>query len=114
MTDRGAQMTEGPIKAKAIVDRLVPSAPVISADGRLVAFTIAPVGHKGEHPKRSIWLSRDGQPARKFSSGSGLDSNPVFAPDGSKMAFLSNRNDDEKTQIFTISLDGGEAAVLGK
>ena len=51
-------MTENPIKAKAIVDRLVPSAPVISADGRLVAFTVAPVGRKGEHPKRSIWLLR--------------------------------------------------------
>jgi dipeptidyl aminopeptidase/acylaminoacyl peptidase len=114
MADRGVQMTENPIKAKAIVDRLVPSAPVISADGRLVAFTVAPVGHKGEHPKRAIWLSRNGQPATQFTSGTAVDSNPVFAPDVSKMAFLSNRNDDEKTQILTISLDGGEATVLGK
>jgi dipeptidyl aminopeptidase/acylaminoacyl peptidase len=107
-------MTLKPIKAKAIVDRLVPGTPVISTDGRLVAFTVAPVGYKGEHAKRSIWLSRDGAPARQFTSGKAVDSNPVFSPDGSKLAFLSNRNDDEKSQIFTIPLDGGEATRFGK
>jgi dipeptidyl aminopeptidase/acylaminoacyl peptidase len=107
-------MTGKPIKAKAIVDRHVPSTPVISNEGRLVAFTVAPGGYKGEHPKRSIWLSRDGAPAKQFTSGKAVDSNPVFSPDGSTLAFLSNRNDDEKTQIFTIPFDGGEAARFGK
>ncbi len=107
-------MTQKPIKAKAIVDRLVPGSPAISNDGRLVAFTVAPVGYKGEHAKRSIWLSRDGEPAKQFTSGTGVDSNPVFSPDGSKLAFLSNRNDDEKSQVFTIPLDGGEATRFGK
>lgn len=107
-------MTPKPIKAKTIVDRLVPLNPAISQDGALVAFTVAPGGYKGEHPKRSIWLSRNGEAARQFTSGKAVDSNPVFSPDGTKLAFLSNRNNDEKTQIFTISLAGGEASSLGK
>ncbi|HET9662062.1 MAG TPA: S9 family peptidase [Thermomicrobiales bacterium] len=107
-------MTENPIKAKAIVDRLVPSAPVISRDGRFVAFQVGPVGYKGEHSKRSIWLSRDGQPAKQFTAGMALDANPALSPDGTRLAFLSNRNDKEKRQIFLMSLEGGEAAPLGK
>src|SRR4029078_12044257 len=99
--------------AKAIVDRLVPGSPAISNDGRLGAFTVAPVCHKGEHAKRVLSLSRDGEPAKQFTSGAGVDSNPVFSPDGSKLAFLSNRNDDEKSQVFTIPLDGGDANRLG-
>lgn len=107
-------MTQKPLKAKEIVDRLVPRAPVISRDGQLVAFAVSPVGHKGEHPKNAIWLSRNGQPARQFTAGTGVDSKPVFSPDSSKLAFLSTRNDPEETQIFLIPLDGGEASPLGK
>lgn len=106
-------MSQKPLKAKTIVDRLTPSAPVISRDGRLVAFEVGPGGYAGDHPKRSIWLSRDGQPATQYTAGTGVDSNPVFSPDGSQLAFLSNRNDPEKTEIFTIALDGGEARQLG-
>ncbi len=107
-------MSDKPLSAREIVDRIAPRAPVISRDGRLVAFEAGPWGHKGEHPKRSIWLSRDGRPATQLTAGTGLDSNPVFSPDGAKLAFLSTRNDPEKTAIFVISLDGGEAAQLGK
>lgn len=107
-------MTRKPLAAKTIVDRTAPRPPVISPDGRLVAFEVAPWGYKGKAPSRAIWLSRDGEPARAFTSGSAVDSNPAFSPDGSKLAFLSNRNDEEKFAIFVISLEGGEAAQLGQ
>lgn len=107
-------MSEKPLNAKKIVDRLVPRGPSISRDGRMVAFEVGPGGHKGEYPKRSLWLSRDGEPARQFTAGAGVDSEPVFSPDGTKLAFLSTRKDDEKSQVFLIPLDGGEATPLGK
>ena len=106
-------MTTRPIKAKEIVDRVAPRPPAISADGTLVALEAAPWGYKGKSASRAIWVSRNGEPARKFTSGKTVDSNPAWSPNGSKLAFLSNRNDEEKSQIFVISMDGGEASALG-
>lgn len=107
-------MTAKPLKAREIVDRLAPRAPTISRDGRLVAFEVAPWGYKGKSPSRAIWVSRDGAAARQFTTGTAVDSNPVWSPDGSRLAFLSNRNDEKKAQIFLMAADGGEAAALGK
>ena len=105
--------TQTPIKAKQIVDRIAPRAPSISADGTLVAFEAAPWGYKGKSDSRAIWVSRNGEPARKFTAGTAVDSNPVWSPDGTKLAFLSNRTDEKKSQIFLIGVDGGEATPLG-
>jgi len=60
--------------------------------------------------KTQIYLARDGKVA-PFTSGPKNDTSPRWSPDGSKVAFLSERNED-KTQIFLISLDGGEARQL--
>lgn len=102
------------LTAKEIVDRLTARTPVISNDGSIVAFEVAPWGYRGKSPKRSIWISRDGNPARQFTAGTAVDSSPAISPDGATLAFLSNRNDDEKSQIFTMPLGGGEAVPLGK
>ncbi len=106
-------MTQKPIKARKIVDRIAPRAPSISEDGTLVAFEAAPWGYKGKSDSRAIWVSRNGEPARKFTAGKAVDRNPVWSPDGTKLAFLSNRNEEEKSQIFVIGLDGGEATAVG-
>ncbi len=107
-------MTQKPLKAKKIVDRLVPRSPVISQNGKMIAFEVAPWGYKGKTANRAIWVSYEGAPARKFTTGKAVDSNPAWSPDGSKLAFLSNRNDEEKSQIFLIDMAGGEATALGK
>ena len=106
-------MSQKPIKASKIVDRIAPRAPSISRDGTLVAFEAAPWGYKGKSDSRAIWVSRNGEPARTFTAGTAVDRNPVWSPDGTKLAFLSNRNDEEKSKIFIMSLDGGEATPLG-
>jgi len=97
-----------------IADQLYPANPKVSPDGKLVAFTVAPRSRKGEHTERAIWLSRNGEPATRFSGGESDDREVSFAPDGRRLAFLSNRTDPKKTAIYLLPLDGGEAQRIGE
>lgn len=49
---------------------------------------------------------------RKFTSGKGSESSPVWSPDGKKIAFVAKRESDEAGQIYIIERDGGEATRL--
>lgn len=86
----------------------------IAPDGRLVAFTVAPVGHTDTIPTSAIWLVPvDGSaPARAFTTGMAEDKQPRWSPDGRTLAFLSDRAERRSHQIFVISRDGGEARSL--
>jgi dipeptidyl aminopeptidase/acylaminoacyl peptidase len=97
-----------------IVDGLVPEDPRVSPDGHWVAFVAAPVGKAGEHPVSAIWLApSDGAtPARKLTAGSANDRAPRWSPDGRWLFFTSDRAERGKTQLYRISLDGGEAEPL--
>ncbi|MCB9112652.1 MAG: PD40 domain-containing protein [Anaerolineales bacterium] len=51
--------------------------------------------------------------AASIHRGNHSDSSPHWSPDGSSIAFLSNREDKNKpAQIFTIPFKGGEAEKL--
>jgi dipeptidyl aminopeptidase/acylaminoacyl peptidase len=107
----------------------IPTEPRLSPDGRLVAFTVksAAPGHDGY--RTAIWLvPTDGsRPARQVTLGAKSDGHPRFSPDGTTLAFLSDRRltveDDPKlakdgkdredgTQVHLLPLDGGEARRL--
>jgi Tol biopolymer transport system component len=78
--------------------------PVLSPDGRLIAFTrLAREGNgrDGDPPVRDLWvIGVDGQKAKKLVTGrpqgnegpeqvlAGID-NPVFSPDGSTVYFMT-------------------------
>lgn len=103
-----------PLGYGEIVDRLIPSDPRISPDGALVAFTVGTRSKKGDHPERAIWLSRNGEPAFRFSGGESHDHDIRWSPDGTRLLFLSNRKDKEKDGIYVVPVDGGEAQRLGE
>lgn len=103
-----------PLGYDEIVDRLIPSDPHISPDGSLIAFTVATRSKKGDHPERAIWLSRNGEPATRFSGGESHDHDLRWSPDGGRLLFLSNRKDKEKDGIYVVPVDGGEAQRLGE
>ncbi len=86
--------------------------PVISPDGIRVAFTVKRYELESGTNWSELWtMASDGEDLRQLTRGRHHDSSPVFSPDGSTLAFLSNRN-EHGTQLYLLPLDGGEARRL--
>lgn len=114
MTETGSEQaqTNGPqpLTAEQLVERRRLSEARISPDGQQVAFTVAPFSKEGEHGLSTIWLVgfAEGEP-RQFTSGLWLDTEPRWSPDGSRLAFLSDRAERGKMSLYVMPADGGEA-----
>jgi dipeptidyl aminopeptidase/acylaminoacyl peptidase len=85
--------------------------PVISPDGHCVAYTVREADWEENAYHTEIWLAdaRSGE-TRQLTRGKKSSSSPAWAPDGSRLAFASDR--DEKRQIYLIDPRGGEAQKL--
>lgn len=81
-----------------------------SPDGTNLAFTVT--GPSPENKRNSdIWIyNLKSKQLYQWTTSPKTDRRPRWAPDGSKIAFLSNR--EGSTQIYSISLSGGEAVRL--
>lgn len=95
------------------------SDPQMSADGSNVLFTYTKVNLEDDKYQSNIWIvSSDGGEPRRFTSGSGRDTNPRWSPDRRHVLFLSDRvtgkGEDEKKgmQLWVMPVDGGEARCL--
>jgi dipeptidyl aminopeptidase/acylaminoacyl peptidase len=87
--------------------------PRISPDGSRAVYTVSEI--KTEKDKEwktvtQIWVvSTAGGDARQYTRGDKSATAPEWAPDGSMLAFLSDREKDGERQIWMIRADGGEA-----
>lgn len=85
----------------------------LSPDGKMIVYEVSRMD-KGEqeHEEHSaLWLlSLENGETRQLTNGVARDSNPQWSPDGRIIAFVSSR--DKKPQIYTMSVDGGEARAL--
>ncbi len=107
----------------------IPTDPRLSPDGRFVVVTLQTVapGHDGY--RTALWsVPTDGRDARQLTLGARHDHHPRFAPDGRRLAFLSDRrtlveeepdrarelatSDEDSTQVYVLPLEGGEAQRL--
>lgn len=97
-----------------IVDGAVPLHSMISPDGRWVAYTVATITRKEQHPSSAIWVAAtDGSsPPRKLTEGRARDFNPRWAPDSASLFFGSDRLARGTTQLYRIPVDGGQAQAL--
>jgi dipeptidyl aminopeptidase/acylaminoacyl peptidase len=87
--------------------------PRLSPDGRTAAYVVSSLDRTSNAYIGHIWLvptDGTGSP-RRFTRGKKRDSSPRWSPDGSRLAFLSNR-DSEANQLYVIGVEGGEALRL--
>jgi len=86
--------------------------PQLSPDGRRLAFTVSSSNQKTNETRDQIFMveaAAGGQPA-PFTGGKKSDRSPRWSPDGTRLAFLSDRSG--KPQIWLIEAFGGEARQL--
>jgi len=75
--------------------------PAISPDGRTIAFS-----YRG-----NLWrVSTSGGVATALTVGSSYNTSPVWSPDGSKIAFASDRNGS--LDVYVMPSEGGDATRL--
>jgi dipeptidyl aminopeptidase/acylaminoacyl peptidase len=85
----------------------------LSPDGTRLAFVVSEAP-KAEQRAQHIWMyDKNAEAVRQFTYSNKSETNPRWSPDGSQLAFLSNRGGDEQ-QIYLMNSRGGEAAARTK
>jgi len=85
-----------------------------SPDGQRVACTLRSVDRDADKYLSCIWsVAIDGSGARQLTRGPGSDQSARWSPDGSTLAFLSDRHGGS-AQVHLLDIDGGEARQLGQ
>ncbi|MDQ3894636.1 MAG: S9 family peptidase, partial [Actinomycetota bacterium] len=89
------------------------SEPRLSPDGTQVAYVVNRVDRGANAYRSAIFVAPvDGsEPARNLTSGERVDATPRWSPDGSRIAFVSNRTGGAK-QLYVLPLAGGEPRRL--
>src|SRR5207244_9655260 len=85
----------------------------IAPDGATVAFVAWGIDREANDYRASIWLvPRDGSgEPRRLTRGEKQDAAPRWSPDGTQLAFVSNRETKAK-QLYVLPVDGGEPLKL--
>ncbi|MEJ0054570.1 MAG: hypothetical protein WDN75_02370 [Bacteroidota bacterium] len=87
--------------------------PVLSPDGKQVAFTVQTTDWNENRFDTEIWISKDGnKPFQLTNTAKGSSTGISFSPDGQWLAFMADRGG--KTQIHVMRIEGGEARAVTK
>jgi len=83
----------------------------LSPDGRRVAYTMGWMAEEDDSLHSALWLvDVDTAASRQLTNGAGMDSQPAWSPDGSRLAFVSTR--EGTPQVYILELGGGDPRKL--
>src|SRR3954468_19657019 len=89
------------------------ASPRMSPDGSRVAYTVGEVKMEKDKEWKNgtqVWVvPTNGGAARQYTRGEKNATAPEWSPDGTMLAFLSDREKDGERQIWMMNGDGGEA-----
>ncbi len=107
-----AAQEKRPIQANDLYRLRTASDLVISPDARRLAYVVTQVDSADNAYYSHIWIANlDRAALRQLTRGKVSDRAPAWSPDGSSIAFVSDRGGD-RSQVFLIRADGGEARQL--
>jgi len=106
-------LSVGPVTPEDILAMKNVSSAEISPGGEWIAYTVRVPRVPGDKPgadyqELHLASTRTGE-LRPFVAGKVSITSPQWSPDGSRIGFLTRRNDKEKTQVWVIPADGGES-----
>lgn len=109
--DLAAQATRRVLDKDTFMDMESIGSPAIAPDGSQVLFTRTWVDKVKDQSRSNVWaVDASGARLRELTRGNWRDTAPVWSPDGSRVAFLSDR--DGTTQIHVVWVATGELAQL--
>src|SRR6185436_17035468 len=81
-------------------------ASVVSADGRLVVFSVTEPSYDEKKESADLWIApADGSAKpRRLTAGKAAESGACFSPDDMRIAFSARRDDDEVSQIYVLDV----------
>lgn len=84
--------------------------PALSPDGTRAVFTVQEWSVTKNRSTANLWVVdlAGGEP-RRLTTAQASDGAPAWSPDGSRLAFISKRGEDEQPALYVLPLAGGEA-----
>ncbi|MEZ5459611.1 MAG: S9 family peptidase [Steroidobacteraceae bacterium] len=88
--------------------------PRVSPDGRWVVVSVTEPAYDPTAQRSDLWLlpSDGSEPARRLTGTAGREADIAWSPDSRSIAFSARRDGDDASQIYLLSLAGGDAQRL--